>query len=747
VYPGGVLAYARRVRLLSLSLLLLCAACGSNDLGPGTLSAPELQRPLSLQANAFEVRWTGGERPALRIEQGGRTVWESLPGRAFVTAGRGTEQVHESRGLFSVKDALEERCVDQRVTGLGAQGPETVEVTGTLSCREGEVAYSLRFTPVSSRQLGFTLEVKDARYNRVALTQASEEDEGIYGFGEQFTWFDHKGLRVPILVSEQGIGRGAFPITLGANLTAGAGGDGHSTYAAVPHFLTSRLRSLFLENTEVSTFDLREDERITVELFSSTMRGRLVAGTTPLELIEEYTAYAGRMRRLPDWMLGGAVVGMQGGTAKVREVLAKLEEKQVPVAAFWLQDWVGQRVTSFGKQLWWNWELDPERYPEWPELVRSLEARDIRVMTYVNPFLADVEGQKPSYRRNLFAEAKERGYLVRTQGDAPYLIQNTSFSAGLVDLTNPEARRWMKDVLRDEVLAVGASGWMADFGEALPYDARLADGDAKAFHNAYPEEWAKLNRELLEEVGREQDVVFFMRSGFTRSPRYSTLFWLGDQMVSWDESDGLKSAVTGLLTGGLSGYSLNHSDIGGYTTIDNPLQNYHRSPELLKRWTELAAFTPVFRTHEGNIPERNAQVYSDEESLVHFARMAKVYRAWEPYRRQLVDEAADTGHPVVRHLFLHYPEDETVRRLRHEEFLVGSELLVTPVLDAGAEEVRVYLPAGAWVHIWSDQEYGDERQGTWVTVEAPLGRPAVFHKKGSAVGDAFRARLREDGLR
>ncbi len=747
MHPGGVLAYARRVRLLSLSLLLLCAACGSNDLGPGTLSAPELQRPLSLQANAFEVRWTGGEAPALRIEQGGRTVWESLPGRAFVTAGRGTEQVHESRGLFSVKDALEERCVDQRVTGLGAQGPETVEVTGTLSCREGEVAYSLRFTPVSSRQLGFTLEVKDARYNRVALTQASEEDEGIYGFGEQFTWFDHKGLRVPILVSEQGIGRGAFPITLGANLTAGAGGDGHSTYAAVPHFLTSRLRSLFLENTEVSTFDLREDEHITVELFSSTMRGRLVAGTTPLELIEEYTAYAGRMRRLPDWLLGGAVVGMQGGTAKVREVLAKLEEKDVPVAAFWLQDWVGQRVTSFGKQLWWNWELDPERYPEWPELVRSLEARDIRVMTYVNPFLADMEGQKPSYRRNLFAEAKQRGYLVRTPGDAPYLIQNTSFSAGLVDLTNPEARRWMKDVLRDEVLAVGASGWMADFGEALPYDARLADGDAKRFHNAYPEEWAKLNRELLQEVGREEDVVFFMRSGFTRSPGYSTLFWLGDQLVSWDESDGLKSAVTGLLTGGLSGYSLNHSDIGGYTTIDNPLQNYHRSPELLRRWTELAAFTPVFRTHEGNIPERNAQVYSDEESLEHFARMAKVYRAWEPYRRQLVDEAARTGHPVVRHLFLHHPEDETVRRLRHEEFLVGSELLVTPVLDPGVEEVRVYLPAGQWVHIWSDQEYGDERRGTWVTVEAPMGWPAVFHKKGSAPGDAFRARLREDGLR
>jgi alpha-glucosidase len=408
---------------------------------------------------------------------------------------------------------------------------------------------------------------------------------------------------------------------------------------------------------------------------------------------------------------------------------------------------VGQRVTSFGKQLWWNWELDTERYPEWPELVGSLEAQGIRVMTYVNPFLADVEGQKASYRRNLFAEARERGYLVRTPEDTPYLIPNTSFSAGLVDLTNPEARRWMKDVLRDEVLGAGASGWMADFGEALPYDARLADGDAKQAHNAYPEEWARLNRELLQEVGREEDVVFFMRSGFTRSPRYATLFWLGDQMVSWDEFDGLKSAVTGLLSGGLSGYSLNHGDIGGYTTIDNPLQNYHRSPELLKRWTELAAFTPVFRTHEGNRPERNAQVYSDDAALEHFARMAKVYRAWEPYRRRLVDEAAARGYPVVRHLFLHYPEDATARKLRHEAFLVGSELLVAPVLDPGVETVRVYLPAGRWVHVWSGQESGEEHQGTWLTVPAPLGRPAVFHKKGSEAGEAFRARLLADGLR
>jgi alpha-glucosidase len=727
-----------------LALLLAYAACDGEGLAPGHLSAYGVAST-TLRAGAFELQWSGASDAGLRIQHSGRTVWESVPGRAFVGAARGRETVRESRGLFTVKDSLEERCLDQRVESLVQEG-QAVEVRGSLECGDGEVGYTLRFEPRAERQLGFVLTLADASFNRTALWLASEEGEAIYGLGEQFTYVDLKGRRVPILVSEQGIGRGAFPITLGADLTAGAGGDWHTTYAAVPYLFTSRLRSLLLENTELSHFDLREDEHLTVELFSSRMEGRILAGGSPLELLEEYTAYAGRMRRLPDWILGGAVIGMQGGTAKVREVLGRMEERDVPVAAFWLQDWVGQRTTSFGRQLWWNWELDTERYPEWRALVSELEGRGIRVMTYVNPFLVDVEGQKPSFRRNLFAEARERGFLVRREDGAPYLIPNTSFSAGLVDLSHPEAWRWMKDVLRDEVLAAGVSGWMADFGEALPYDAHLFSGDARRAHNAYPEQWARLNREAIEEAGRGEDVVFFMRSGFTRSPGHATLFWLGDQLVSWDEYDGLKSAVTGLLSGGLSGFSLNHSDIGGYTTIDHPLRDYHRSPELLQRWAEFAAFTAVFRTHEGNRPERNAQVYSDEGSLEHFARMAKVYRAWAPYRGQLVDEAARRGYPVVRHLVLHYPEDTTARRLRYEEFLVGSELLVAPVLDPGRDTVRAYLPAGEWVHVWSGRAHGRPEHGSWVTVEAPLGRPAVFHRKGSAVGEAFTARLREEGL-
>lgn len=257
----------------------------------------------------------------------------------------------------------------------------------------------------------------------------------------------------------------------------------------------------------------------------------------------------------------GAIIGMQGGTSKVRKMLDLLISHNTPIAAFWLQDWCGLRKTIAGKQLWWNWELDRNLYPNWDGLRQELANIGARVMTYVNPFLVDVSGvENLDVQRNLYREALAKGFLVKKANDKPYLVGNTSFSAAMVDFTNPGARKWIKEVIKEQVIGTaGASGWMADFGEALPFDAKLFDGsDPATFHNRYPEEWAKLNKEAVEETGRTGDIAFFSRSGFTRSPGLSTMFWLGDQLTSWRKEDGIRSAVTGLLSSGFSGFTLNH---------------------------------------------------------------------------------------------------------------------------------------------------------------------------------------------
>jgi alpha-glucosidase len=301
-------------------------------------------------------------------------------------------------------------------------------------------------------------------------------------------------------------------------------------------------------------------------------------------------------------------------------------------------------------------------------------------------------------------------------------------------------------MIREQMLDIGASGWMADYGEALPFDSVLYSGeDPAVYHNRYPEAWARLNREVLAEEGLEGDAVFFSRAGNARNPGESTLFWTGDQLVTFDGDDGMKSAIKGMLSGGLSGWSLNHSDIGGFTTISMVI-NVHRSKELLMRWMEMSAFTSVYRTHEGVQPENNVQFYTDPDTYAHFARFAKVFRALAFYRTRLMEEAAQYGYPVMRHLLLHYPEDPNVYGLKYQ-WLIGSEIMVVPVVDEGDHDVNAYLPAGDWVHVWTGGVYTSEPDGRWhENVPAPMGQPGVFYKQGSPVGETFAANLRAEGL-
>lgn len=140
---------------------------------------------------------------------------------------------------------------------------------------------------------------------------------------------------------------------------------------------------------------------------------------------------------------------------------------------------------------------------------------------------------------------------------------------------------------------------------------------------------------------------------------------------------------------------------------------------------ELNVFSSVFRTHEGNRPEKNHQSYSDEETIQEFARYGKMHFALKEYLKFLIKEAFKTGLPVVRPLYLHYSMDRKTHDLKRE-FLLGEDLLVFPVLEEGEIFVSGYLPEGEWEHVWTEKIFTGKNE---VKVEAPLGVPAIFLKK------------------
>jgi len=657
-----------------------------------------------------------------------RVLWSSLAHFPMVAAELGEARVEESRGFFQVSDSRSDYVAGGFVDEVERKGAK-LELRGSLGDQN---TWFLELEAIDEAQLRFRVYTSDARYNRLSFSAAMSPEAKVFGLGQQFTHLDLKGRRVPILSQEPGIGRGLQPLTWMMDRLAKAGGTWHNSNAPVPCYLSTDLQGLCLENHEYSIFDFSSPDRVTISAFSGELSGRIFYGDGPVGMMESLTRFTGRMRALPEWIGKGAVIGMQGGTAAVHKMQARLDEAGAPVSAFWLQDWVGARKTSIGWQLWWNWELDEERYPGWGEMVSGLKERGIRVMSYLNPFLVNPR-EKGNFARNLYEEAESRGFLIG-KGGRPYQILNTSFSAAMLDLANPEACVWVKELIKDQMIATGVSGWMADFGEALPFDAELFEGcDAAEFHNRYPEEWARVNREAVEEAGLDDEIVFFMRSGYTRSPRFNTLFWMGDQLTSWSREDGIKSTVVAMLSSGMSGMSFNHSDIGGYTatTVPGlpfkvPGLGYTRGRELLHRWIELNAFTPVFRTHEGNQPGRHFQIDGDQETLQHFARFARIFAALAPYRQGLVEEAAERGIPVIRHPWLHYPSDPQAREVELQ-FMLGPDLMVAPVMDAGAKRVDCYLPEGQWRHLWT----GEVLSTGSYSVAAPPGAPAVFCRESS----------------
>lgn len=624
----------------------------------------------------------------------------------FIVAGHGTADMGMYRGNFDIKDAVDARFDLAVVRRDG----------NTLRFYAGDAAGNGLEPALEMDIIDNALVLRRAAsgLNRFWFRLHADANEHVWGCGEQMSYLDLRGRRYPLWTSEPGVGRDkTTAITQRADAEGQAGGDYFTTNYPQPTYLSSRRIAVHVETTAYSVFDFSLSFAHEIEVWAAPERIEFFHGPDFADLVSQLSTRFGRPPRLPDWIMAGAVIGLKDGADSFTR-LSRIEAAGVKVAALWCEDWAGVRQTSFGTRLFWDWRWSPDRHPDLPQRIRDLAGRGIRFMGYVNPYLC-TDG-------TLFPRAEALGYLARNVVGGTYCVDFGEFEAGIVDFTNPHAAAWFAErVLHREMLELGIAGWMADFGEYLPTDARLAQGDAMRLHNAWPTLWAQVNAQA---VAHDPSAVFFMRAGFTGTQGHNRLLWAGDQCVDFSRHDGLGTVITAALSAGLLGNPYHHSDIGGYTS----LYELSRTPELFMRWTEMAAFTPVMRTHEGNRPRGNLQLDSDPDVLSHFARFVSVHARLLPLLARLADEAVDTGLPMQRALFLHFPDDTATFTIQ-TEFMLGSDLLVAPVLAAEMQAWNAYLPSGAdWVHLWSG---AITPGGQSITAAAPIGEPPVFYRVGS----------------
>ena len=545
------------------------------------------------------------------------------------------------------------------------------------------------------------------------------EGEAVFGGGEQYRQTNLRGKRVMNFVSEHITAKTLMEkVILPDHRYREKEAERIGSYSPMPVFVTDRGRLFYFDTPAdgISKFGINNYRMRFDECPRSLM---LLHAADYDTLVRALAKKNPPGMYLPDWCLDGMMIAVQGGTDRVISKAFTMLDAGAKISAVWSQDWCGENRTVMGKQVWWNYEYDEKLYHHLPEAIKRLGRRGVRFIAYLNPYL--VKGSR------YYRESAEKGWLITNRDGSICHMKSTTFDAGMLDLTNPEAVRFIKEVLiKKNMLKIGVKGWMADFGEYLPTDCVLHDGDPAEMHNLWPVIWARINREAVEEYG-DKDVMFFTRSGYLGEQCYAPIMWNGDQHTDLTKDYGMPCVMPAAFSLGFSGVPLVHSDIGGFFSIGK----LKRDDELFIRWMEMNTFSPLMRSHESIRPWANSQ-FDAPAVLPHTVRLTNIHATLRPYIEHCLEQAAE-GIPVMKPDFWN-AVDYSKSRDEYSYFF-GDDIYVCPVIEKNASERTVYLPEGEWTGFWDGKAYEGNSE---IRMEAPLGKLPVFYRSESKYRDLFR---------
>ena len=391
---------------------------------------------------------------------------------------------------------------------------------------------------------------------------------------------------------------------------------------------------------------------------------------------------------------------------------------------------------------WFYWtrmgqlDINPVEFPDPAGMNRRLHEQGLRTIISVWPRF-----ERESRYFDLLAS---RGWLLKdADGKAVDGLPVRSDRAGaLIDSTNPQAREWFWDRIRDDISSQGFDWFWLDETEPdlVPDGYFYSIGSGDRYHNVFP----LLHTEGVAEGSRRDRPnlrnLILARAAYLGSQRHGSLFWSSDINPTWEA---LQRQVPTGLNFTASGLAYWGNDIGGWQGLpekhvpDHPplvdasdaravIGQYDDYPELVVRWYQYATFTPTMRAH-GSRKETEVWSYGKAAEAV-IVKYLKLRYALLPYVYSLGKRTYDTGAPFMRALFMDFPQDPNVAKIG-DEYMFGPALLVAPVTEQGAQSRTVYLPAGSdWYNFWTSEKIGG---GQTIRVSAPIDVIPLFVRAGS----------------
>ena len=553
-------------------------------------------------------------------------------------------------------------------------------------------------------------------------------DERFFGFGERYNRFEQHGEKLDCYVYNQYRDQGT------------------RTYLPVPLYLSSLGYGLFLETAFYSVFDVGSNYQELLSISSNldfkkpSCAFRLFLGK-PKEILQKYTNVTGKPVLPPKWAFGPWMSSNNWDRDSiVREQVEKTKKYQIPATVLVIEQWSDEatyyifndaqhQLKSGNESIEYADYYFPEwgRWPDPKTLVEYLHDNDLKLILWQIPVQKYLNKQYHLQKDEDERQMLEAGFHVRNHDGTPYRIPEGWFKGSLLmDFSNIAGSKWWFSK-RQYLLDIGVDGFKTDGGEfVFGRNLQFADGKTGGERrNLYPNDYVQAYYQFASEY-HQGNALTFSRAGYTGAQNFPA-HWAGDERSSFEA---FRNSLIAGLTSGLSGIPFWGWDLAGFNG-DIP------TAELFIRSAQMAAFCPIMQYHAESKGEFNqdrtpwniAERTGDSRAIEGYKFFANLRMNLLPYIYDQAKAASRTGIPLMRALFVEYPEDPKTYSL-YNQYLFGDYLLVAPIVEENSTERMVYFPTGKWIDLWSNETIVGPIQKR---VHAPLMKIPVYVKSGSAI--------------